>query len=354
MSAPSSAIPYERQIDPQTNRGCGAACLSMVYQSFGKEVAQAEIWPQIAKPNRFGSVSSSAHLMALHALSQGFSAIVIQARHPIHVLHLCQGAGIRVILNHRLQAGSPSGHFTVLADIDDKYVTLHDPFFGPAQRVAQGDLLRLWTPGAESSEILGNVLIAIAADPGAELTCEFCHTRIPPRLACARCKQAVGLRPAAALGCLREGCISRMWNYICCPSCDYVWTFSEAPAITEEPAGAAGQPGAQAEPALLELEKAFALFDKFRDQLMSMPGVKDHPDLKIQLDFIERSKETIRVAQTAELGAMQARVDKLGALQEEARKSEEARAKARAGTGSFPRLDAKALGEALLKNLGFK
>ncbi len=353
MSAPSIAIPYEKQVDPQTNRGCGAACLSMVYRSFGKEVPQAEIWPQIAKPNRFGSVSSSAHLMGLHALSQGFSAIVMQARHPTHVLHLCRQAGIRVILNHRLQPDSAAGHFTVLTDIDDKFVTLHDPFLGPSQRIAHADLLRVWTPGAAPSEILGNVLIAIAAEPGPDLTCEFCHTKIPARIACPRCKQAVGLRPAAALGCLREGCISRMWNYVCCPSCDYVWTFSEAPAATEETA-AAGSAETQAGPALPDLEKAFALLDKFRDHVMSYPGLAEHPDLKAQFDFIERSKEPLRIAQTAELAAMQARVDKFKAMEEQAKKDEEARAKKKEEMSASVRLDAKALGEALLRNLGLK
>lgn len=352
MSAPSIAIPYEKQVDPQANRGCGAACLSMVYRSFGKEVPQEEIWPQIAKANRFGSVASTTHLMGLHALGQGLSAVVIQARHPTHVLHLCRQAGIRVILNHRLQPDVPTGHFTVLVDIDDKFVTLHDPFFGPSQRIAHADLLRLWLPSSPQSEIIGNVLIAIAAEPGPPVTCEFCHTQIPARLACPRCKQAVGLRPAAPLGCIRDGCISRMWNYVCCPSCDYVWTFSEAPAATEE--AASGSAGTQSGPALPDLEKAFALLDRFRDHIMSLPGMAEHPDVKTQFDFIERSKEPLRIAQTEELAAMQARVDKFKAMEEEARKSEEDRAKKKQEMGASVRLDAKALGEALLKNLGFK
>src|SRR5579863_4527194 len=101
MTASTIAVPYEKQPEPQTYRGCGAACLSMVYKSFGKEIPEAEIWPLIAKPNRFGSVSSTTHLMARHAISQGLNAVAIQARHPIQVLRLCREAGIRAILNHR-------------------------------------------------------------------------------------------------------------------------------------------------------------------------------------------------------------------------------------------------------------
>ena len=97
-------IPYEKQADPKSNRMCGAACLAMVYRSLGgsaegeagttaqtrkrgrdrraekgktpqgkerrasrrraEELTQAEIWPLISKPNRFGSPSSSTHLMS--------------------------------------------------------------------------------------------------------------------------------------------------------------------------------------------------------------------------------------------------------------------------------------------------
>jgi len=49
MSETAAAIPYEKQFDMQASRTCGAACLSMVYRSFGQEVSQRLIWPLIAK-----------------------------------------------------------------------------------------------------------------------------------------------------------------------------------------------------------------------------------------------------------------------------------------------------------------
>ena len=51
----TTIIPYERQSDPRTNRDCGAACLSMVYRSFGKDVAQA--LPHERRAHRFRSPS---------------------------------------------------------------------------------------------------------------------------------------------------------------------------------------------------------------------------------------------------------------------------------------------------------
>ena len=38
MSAAELTVPFEMQSDPQNSRSCGAASLSMVYRSFGKEI----------------------------------------------------------------------------------------------------------------------------------------------------------------------------------------------------------------------------------------------------------------------------------------------------------------------------
>ena len=234
---------YEKESDPQISRGCGAACLSMVYRSFGMDVPQTEIWPLIAKQNRFGSIASTTHLMALHALSKGLSAVVIQARHPLQVLRLCRDGGMRAILNHRPQPGVSTGHYTVLVDIDDKYVVLDDPSIGAPRRMSHAELLQLWQPQSSASEIAGNVVIGIAREPAPIAACEFCHTAIPSKVDCPRCKKAVGLSPAALLGCIRDGCIARMWNYVACPSCDFMWSFNQAGTSTGDLPRAAAATG---------------------------------------------------------------------------------------------------------------
>jgi hypothetical protein len=355
MSAPPFAIPYEKQDDPQTNRGCGAACLSMVYKSFGKDIPQGDIWPLIAKPNRFGSVASTTHLMALHAIGQGLSAIIVQARHPLQVLRLCREGGIRAILNQRPRPDVSTGHYTVLIDIDDKTVVVHDPALGPSRRLAHAELMQLWQPQSSASEIAGNVVIGIAADPVPIPACEFCHTAIPSKVDCPRCKKPVGLQPAALLGCIRDGCIARMWNFVACPSCDFMWSFNEAGASTADiprAAAAGADPLALAPP---DLTQVFAQLDAFCAHLLSVPGAADHPDLKAQIDFIQGNKENIRLAQAEEVGAMKVRLDRSAAAAEEAKKKAEAnRKKQEELNAPPPPLDGGALGAALLKNLGFK
>ena len=355
MSASPVVIPYEKQDDPQVNRGCGAACLSMVYKSFGKEVPQAEIWPLIAKKNRFGSVASTTHLMALHAINQGFSAIVIQARHPLQVLRICREAGIRAILNQRPRADVATGHYTVLVDLDDKTVVVHDPAAGPSRRMSHAELMQLWQPQSSASEITGNVVIGIAADPATIPACEFCHTAMPAKVDCPKCGKAVSLSPAAALGCIRDGCIARMWNFVACPSCDFMWSFNEAGTSTGDlPRAAAANEGSPL-PAPPDLDKAFAQLDQFCAHMLSLPGAENHPDLKAQVDFIQGNKDKVRLAQAGELMGIKARLDRLAAANEESKKTVEADRKRREELNAPPPpLDGNALGQALLKNLGFK
>jgi hypothetical protein len=352
MTAPSIPIPFERQSAPQITRGCGAACLRMVYKSLGKDIPQAEIWPLIAKPNRFGVVSSTTHLMALHAIGQGLSAVIIQARHPLQVLRLCRDAGLRAILNQRPSADATTGHYTVLVDIDDKTVVVHDPSIGP-RRMLHAELMQLWQPRSSASEITGNILIGIAADPAPVPACEFCHTAIPNKVICPRCKSPVGLGPAALLGCIRDGCIARLWNYVACPSCDFV--FNERSKSTAD-APQRTVPN-QRPPALVapDLAKAFAQLDKFCAHMLGIPDAENHPDLKSQIDFIQANKEPLRLAQAEEIGRINARIARLAAAAEESKQRKEASSKKmQERNAPLPPLDADALGQALLKNLGFK
>src|ERR1051326_5522297 len=146
MSPSKAAIPYEKQSEELSGRSCGAACLCIAYRSLGLDVPQAEIWPAIAKANRFGQISSTTHLMARDALNRGLSAVALQARHPLHALKVCSTKGIRAILNHRVKQDSAGGHYTLMVDLDAQHVIVHDPLFGAARRMTHAELVELWLP----------------------------------------------------------------------------------------------------------------------------------------------------------------------------------------------------------------
>lgn len=371
MSATATiAIPFERQSDPETQRDCGAACLSMVYRSLGQDVPRAELWPAIAKHNRFGSLASTTHLMTSDALNRGFSAVALQARHPLQALRLCLDSGIRAILNLRPQNNTPTGHYAVLVDLDGRDVVLHDPYYGPARRMPHADLLELWQPRASNSEIAGCVLIGIALEPASIASCWLCQTPMPSAAECPKCRKPVGLQPNALLGCASTDCIARVWNAICCPSCDNLFGFSlqsplaegavsSLPSLAAQPApSGAPSPGAQPANAAkedpLDLSRVFAEIDKFCNLVLTVPGAAEHPEVKKQLDFIATSKEKLKLAQAEAKVHQKVHQEQLAKFVQTAKENEEAhRKKLEELNRPSPPLDGNALGRSLLKSLGF-
>ena len=358
MSTGQGTIPFEKQSDPQTNRMCGAACLSMVYRSLGKDVPQSAIWPVIAKQNRFGSLASTTHLMAKDALGRGLAAVAIQARHPLQALRLCHEAGARAILNHRLKPDSPAGHYTVLVDLDNTSVVLHDPNFGPSRRVNHAELLQLWQPYFANSEIVGGVLICIAENPPEPPACQFCRTVTPPSIECPNCKKPIGLRPAAVLGCMNQNCIARMWSYICCPACDFMWDYGAQPAQAGSTPEGAEAPSPESAAAVAtepeSLEKAFEQLDKFVAHIRSLPGTAKNADLQKQIQILTGGRAALKAALAESAVYGQIHKDQLAAFVQAAKQRQEDHRKKveELNTPAAP-LDGNALGRALLKNLGF-
>src|ERR1700732_3617524 len=98
---------------------------------------------------------------------------------------------------------------------------------------------------------------------------------------CPRCKKTVGLRPGVFLGCVNNGCIARMWNYVGCASCDYMWSFSlqpeegGVPSSDPHPAGSRppsdAQAGAGSAEDPLSLSQVFSELDKFCAAIVSIP-----------------------------------------------------------------------------------
>jgi hypothetical protein len=296
--------------------------------------------------------------MALDALNRGFSAVAFQARHPLHALKVCRTLGAHAILNHRPSPEAPTGHYSVLVDIDDKNVFIHDPSLGPSRRLSHSELMELWQPGLAPSEIVGNVLIAIAAaEAPAPAACEFCRTAMPPEVECPGCKKPVALRPGRVLGCMGEGCIARMWNCICCPACDYTWTFRGQPQTAGASSAAGARPSPVTEPGPPEdpwkLNPVFAALDKFCNHIMSDSDLANRPEIKEQIDFLRSGKEKLKLEQAEQSARHDERRQQLAAIKKAAIAAEQAHLKKveELNTPSSS-LDGHALGRALLKNLG--
>jgi len=220
-------IPYQRQQIVAGGRACGAAALAMVYQSFGMDCRQEDIWDRIAEEVRPNERVCRTHRLAEDALRQGLSAAILQAAFPIGLLRRMAGSGARIVLNHRLDAGSALGHFTVLVKLDREEVVLHDPHFGAGRSLPLAELEQLWKPIDGACEIVGGVLLAIGPEEKGPLRCEDCGAPLPAALACGRCHRPIALAPAEALGCLDRRCPNRRWDRLYCPSCDWAPPFDK-------------------------------------------------------------------------------------------------------------------------------
>jgi hypothetical protein len=238
-------ILYEQQHGP---RLCGAAALCMAYRSLGLETTQEAVWPHIEGKNLLGDSCAYTHRLGGDARSRGLDAVVVQARDPWAALQRCLHPGTRAILNHRPTDQAMTGHYTVLVQRGEHGVTVHDPQFGPLRRFSREELLELWARDfSPSYEVVGNNLVIIARPEHVD-ACPGCGGTLPEPIVCPKCGQDVALRPAAVLGCLREGCPANVWQRVHCPGCDAtVWEgpslpFSDMPAGFQHAGAGRGSP----------------------------------------------------------------------------------------------------------------
>lgn len=203
-------VPFEKQDPRLGDRSCGAAALCMVYRSLGLDCTQRAIWPAVARPGADGQHRASTHLLGRDAMSRGFSALVMRARHPWRLLELCLSYGLRVILNHRPYPGAVIGHFSVLLDLTPAHIVVHDPALGPDRRHDRADFLKLWRKSWPWSEVAGNTLAAIGPKPPKAL-----HTWAN-RSPCPHCQRPVLLPPDDFLTSFTEPA----WEELFCLECD--------------------------------------------------------------------------------------------------------------------------------------
>jgi hypothetical protein len=313
---PLNSTPYQQQNGFANTSQSGAACLSMVYRSFGKTVSQDEIWPAIAKNGRSGACYTRAYLIAQDALSRGFRAVAVQTGDPIQALRNCCASGIRVIVNHLLELGKPEWHYSVLANVDDVHVYLHDPLWGPTQ-YSHADFLNLWGPQQRECEIPGFVFIAMnasAAEPWQETKCPECHSRafVPP--------------PALFA------------SLSICPVCDHLWRSDE---------------GHEAIATKFKLNKVFEQLEKFSSVVLTLPGAAENTELKTQLDNLVRQKDKILAAAQEFSNAQKVSAQHMAAMKKSAEQAKEAHQRKLAERNSpMAPIEGHALGLSFLKSVG--
>jgi hypothetical protein len=213
-------VPYERQLNTLSPRMCGAAALCMVYRSFGIVCSQEEVWSDIAGPRTSGAACARTYMLCADALRRGFAAMTLQVRQALDLLRAALEQEIRVIVNHRQDLNSRSGHYSVVVGMDAESLAIHDPLLGPARWLDQAEWLKLWRPGWSNSEVRGNLAVFIGQCAVDSARCRLCGRRVPAQLLCPRCRKEIPLQPSLILGCLDCLCPERTWDLLFCPWCD--------------------------------------------------------------------------------------------------------------------------------------
>jgi hypothetical protein len=310
-------IPFERQSDSTSNRMCGAAALTMVLHAYGLKGTQAELWPKVSKPNASGQLTSRSFLIAREAHKHGLSALVIQARNPLKALELCHQQALPVVLNHRLNMDSPAGHYSVLVGMGQDHALVHDPQIGPTRRLPFLDLLKLWRPRGNGSEITGNVLIAFAQSPPPAPPCSQCGAEIPASFACPGCKEQIALQPGDILGCIKDDCSGRLWKSFFCPSCDQEVSSLSVNVQPQAASTSADKKEGDQEPAVdldvaPQMEQAFGMMDALCAGVLASPQAMANPMIKQLVEQLQAKKAeflTMEISQPPPLSYFQELAD---------------------------------------------
>jgi hypothetical protein len=218
-------IPFHRQTLVEGERRCGAAALAMVLDSLGVSISQASIWGAIATEDDRGRKAARTSSLAREAILRGVPSLVVQLPDGWSSLSHLLSLGMRVIANHRPEASSRRGHFSVVVGMASAkgVVFLHDPEQGPARRLSRATWQRLWEPDSEHCEIRGRVA-AVFGTPDrrkvAHRRCSACDRQVPTSFDCRACGRPIPLAPSAVLECPAVGCSGRRWEHLFCPWCD--------------------------------------------------------------------------------------------------------------------------------------
>lgn len=134
-------VPYLPQADDNT---CGAACLRMVLDFYGKQKTESSL----ALASRTGYRGTTAGNLVEVAEELGLKAVLISPETALTQLEeaLQENKPVVALVSGMLLTGSLSGHahFVVVTDATDELIQFHDPEHGPDRRVDRAHFLMSW------------------------------------------------------------------------------------------------------------------------------------------------------------------------------------------------------------------
>src|SRR5439155_4085724 len=122
---------------PQTEALCGGAAAAMVFRFWGDRHADVQQFESLV--DRFaGGIADTVLVDAIR--SRGWTVDRIDG--SIALLHQELAAGHPLIL--MIEDRPSRYHYVVVVGVDDDAVSVHDPTWGPAHRIALAEFNRRW------------------------------------------------------------------------------------------------------------------------------------------------------------------------------------------------------------------
>lgn len=156
---------------PENSHMCGAACLKMLYDSYGIDQALPEIWKAVKgiDPNT-GRENCRTFNLALHPHKFGlFSVAVSVGSSPTAFIDRCLEWDLDIIFLYRPHIESPLAHFSVITGVSYKGYSINDPELpaasGKNKIMKPNDLTQSMRP-ISSGEILAPNTFVLVGKPG--------------------------------------------------------------------------------------------------------------------------------------------------------------------------------------------
>lgn len=164
-------IQHVRQSDKERN--CGAACLAMVYQMYGKSNELQDITKNVMKISSNGKRNCRNFLMLRDATEMGFLSYVVSAKDIREFIPFCLELGMEIIINYHPTERTMAGHFSLVSYVDSKFVYVNDPGqdapIGINFPIYWGKLEKRMLSGTSLSEFYANNTMLVLLPPGLSL-----------------------------------------------------------------------------------------------------------------------------------------------------------------------------------------
>ena len=163
----SRKLPHFQQINSDS---CGAACIQMLFNSWGIDTSQKEIWDKVKIPKEhMPGYYCGTGKMVEYLLEKEIICSVISTEHPVDVLEFCQNNSLESIVLYHRKPNIPAAHFSVFSYKEGNSVFINDPLLnsleGTNRRINSNTFINLMQNIGEHDDIKRSNTFLVLSPP---------------------------------------------------------------------------------------------------------------------------------------------------------------------------------------------